>query len=120
MNTPETLGFLSRVFRLQYMSRPTFHTKTESQTVPFYVRTKDGNELYAWLIAPLGIYARHVEQFRQENLELWSDIRKKQVFKCLSENPESRLVIYCQFTQNVLRTFANFIAVHGVRGLRSL
>ncbi|KAF2101230.1 alpha/beta-hydrolase [Rhizodiscina lignyota] len=76
LNIPESLGFL------------------KSQVVPFYIQTKDGNEVYSWLVVPVGVYAKHVEEFRQENLKLWGDVKEKQAFKCLFEDPESRLVIY--------------------------
>ncbi|KAF9729240.1 hypothetical protein PMIN06_000139 [Paraphaeosphaeria minitans] len=66
----------------------------KNQVAPFRIPTKDGERLFAWLVAPLGVYSRHVRAFIEE-APAHGDIERKQAFKLLKEDPEARLVIYC-------------------------
>jgi len=61
-----------------------------------HIPTSDGEKLYAWLVAPLKVYAKHEEAFLRDNGTLFGDVTTKAGFKLLKENPESRLVIYCK------------------------
>lgn len=63
--------------------------------MPFRVPTKDGERLFAWLIAPLEQYARHADQFIGEESGVDSDIEEKVAFKLLRADPNARLLIYC-------------------------
>ncbi|KAF2502921.1 alpha/beta-hydrolase [Lophium mytilinum] len=76
LDRPETFGFL------------------KSQVAPFRIPTNDGERLYAWLIAPLGIYARHVESFQKEKAGPFADVKERLAFQLLAQDPEARLVIY--------------------------
>lgn len=40
------------------------------------------------------VYARHIEAFRNEQAPAGTDIKKREVFRRLSQDPEARLVIY--------------------------
>ena len=68
-------------------------TQSENQVTPFHIATNDGEKLFAWLIAPLGVYARHADEFIQEQSGV-EDIEEKLAFKLLKNDPEARLLIY--------------------------
>ena len=63
-----------------------------------HIPTSDGEMLYAWLVAPLKLYARHEKEFLEESSGLFGDVKTKVGFKLLESDPESRLVIYCTET----------------------
>lgn len=65
----------------------------ENQVAPFRITTSDGEHLFSWLIAPLGVYARHSESFTAEQPGI-HDIQENLTFKLLKEDPEARLLIY--------------------------
>ncbi|PSN71435.1 alpha/beta-hydrolase [Corynespora cassiicola Philippines] len=65
----------------------------KNQVTPFRLKTKDGESLFAWLVAPLGVYARHADSFLQEEDSV-DDIEKKLTLKLLRDDPESRLLLY--------------------------
>jgi len=54
--------------------------------------------LYAWLIAPLKVYARHEKEFLANSGRLFGDVQMTAGFKLLKNDPESRLVIYCKYS----------------------
>jgi abhydrolase domain-containing protein 12 len=49
--------------------------------------------LFAWLIAPLGVYSRKAQQFIEEKASAF-DMEEKVVYKALRDDPEARLLIY--------------------------
>lgn len=65
----------------------------KNQVTPFYITTKDDEKLISWLIAPLGVYAKHVEEFVQEK-SAFQDIEEKVAFQLLKHDPEARLLLY--------------------------
>jgi hypothetical protein len=56
--------------------------------------------LFAWLIAPLGLYARHAERFVAEKPDGDGRIEDRLSFTLLREDPEARLLIYCKYLLN--------------------
>ncbi|KAF2196861.1 alpha/beta-hydrolase [Delitschia confertaspora ATCC 74209] len=76
LKEPERLGFL------------------QNQVAPFRIPTEDGEELFAWLITPLDVYGKYEEAFETENIGPDRDVENRLAFKCLKEDPESRLLIY--------------------------
>ncbi|KAF2651206.1 alpha/beta-hydrolase [Lophiostoma macrostomum CBS 122681] len=66
----------------------------KNQIVPFRLPTKDGERLFAWLIAPLGIYSKNVESFTRETTGVHGDVEAKLALKLLRDDPEARLLIY--------------------------
>jgi pimeloyl-ACP methyl ester carboxylesterase len=66
--------------------------QSENQVIPFRITTKDEEQLFAWLIAPLGVYARNVNAFNQE--QLGADFEDTLAWKLLCNDPEARLLIY--------------------------
>jgi pimeloyl-ACP methyl ester carboxylesterase len=67
--------------------------RVENQVTPFKIATKDGERLFAWLVAPLGVYARNLDDFTQEEAEI-KGIEDKLTFKLLQSDPDARLLIY--------------------------
>ncbi|KAF2635534.1 alpha/beta-hydrolase [Massarina eburnea CBS 473.64] len=65
----------------------------KNQVTPFRIPTKDGERLFAWLIAPLGVYAANATDFVEEKPGQ-GDIEEKVAFKLLRDDPEARLLIY--------------------------
>jgi abhydrolase domain-containing protein 12 len=59
----------------------------------FRIPTKDGEQLFAWLIVPLGVYARKAQDFIEEKPGQ-NDIEEKLAYKTLRNDPEARLLIY--------------------------
>lgn len=66
---------------------------TENQVTPFHIATKDGYRLFTWLVAPLGVYARHLNEFVHEQSGV-QDVTDKLAFRLLQDDPEARLLIY--------------------------
>lgn len=60
---------------------------------PFRVPTKDGERIFAWLIVPLGIYAKHGHDFVNEDEDEF-DVENTLAFELLRKDPEARLLIY--------------------------
>ncbi|KAJ4317624.1 hypothetical protein N0V94_004848 [Neodidymelliopsis sp. IMI 364377] len=65
----------------------------KNQVTPFRIATKDGHRLFTWLVAPLGVYARHVDDFVREQAGV-EDVTDKLAFQLLRNDPEARLLIY--------------------------
>ncbi|KAH7371164.1 Alpha/Beta hydrolase protein [Pyrenochaeta sp. MPI-SDFR-AT-0127] len=65
----------------------------KNQVTPFRITTKDNEKLFAWLVAPLGVYARHANEFVEEESGV-EDIKDKLAFKLLQSDLEARLLIY--------------------------
>jgi abhydrolase domain-containing protein 12 len=66
--------------------------QSENQVVPFRITSKDGERLFAWLIAPLGVYARNSDAFIQE--KTGTDVEHTLAWRLLRDDPEARLLIY--------------------------
>jgi abhydrolase domain-containing protein 12 len=60
--------------------------------IPFHIATKDNARLFAWLVAPLGVYARNADAFIQEKTGI--DVEDTLAWKLLRNDPEARLLIY--------------------------
>ncbi|MCJ1312749.1 hypothetical protein MMC25_006425 [Agyrium rufum] len=75
LNKPEQWGFL------------------KNQVRPFFIPTADGEKLYSWHIAPLGLYSKKIGSFVNEPTGLVDDIRETTGFQALKTDPEARLVI---------------------------
>jgi abhydrolase domain-containing protein 12 len=68
-------------------------TRPENQVTPFRITTTDNVQLFTWLVAPLGVYAKYSEEFINEQPSV-DDIEERLAFKLLKEDPEARLLIY--------------------------
>lgn len=90
LTEPERAGFLSR-FDTWIDDKPL--TRPENQVTPFRIRTNDNEQLFTWLVAPLGVYAKYSEYFVTEQPGV-EDIEQKLAFKLLRDDPEARLLIY--------------------------
>ncbi|KAH9870942.1 hypothetical protein J1614_006514 [Plenodomus biglobosus] len=63
----------------------------KNQVAPFNITTSDNEKLFAWLITPLGVYARHTDEFIQEQS---GSIEDHLAFKLLRNDPEAKLLLY--------------------------
>ncbi|KAE8854258.1 hypothetical protein PTNB73_01431 [Pyrenophora teres f. teres] len=64
----------------------------KNQVVPFRITTKDQKRLFAWLVTPLGLYAKNADAFIRE--KTGTDIEDSVAWSSLRNDPEARLVIY--------------------------
>ncbi|KAF2014655.1 alpha/beta-hydrolase [Aaosphaeria arxii CBS 175.79] len=76
VNVPEQWGFL------------------RNQVTPFHITTPDEEKLHAWHILPLDTYRRNQEVLINEPSGTCFDIRERESFKLLRDDPQARLVIY--------------------------
>ncbi|KAH9880304.1 hypothetical protein IAQ61_000593 [Plenodomus lingam] len=73
LDEPERAGFLN------------------NQVAPFTITTSDTEKLFAWLITPLGVYAKHVDDFIKEQSV---SIEDHLAFRLLRNDPDARLLLY--------------------------
>ena len=78
----------------QQLDKPERFGFLKNQVIPFYIPAKDGHSLYAWLVTPLKIYARHEMTILQDSAKLHGDVRERAAFKLLTEDPNSRVIVY--------------------------
>lgn len=64
---------------------------SENQVAPFYITTSDDERLFSWLVAPIGVYARHTDIFLEQRS---GDIEDHLTFKLLRNDPDARLLLY--------------------------
>ncbi|CAI6229706.1 unnamed protein product [Periconia digitata] len=65
----------------------------KNQASTFRIPTKDGERLFGWLIAPLGIYSSNAQEFLRERASE-GDIEDETSFRLLRNDPHARLLIY--------------------------
>ncbi|KAF2996842.1 hypothetical protein E8E13_003597 [Curvularia kusanoi] len=65
----------------------------KNQVTPFRIATKDGHRLFTWLVTPLGVYARHLDDFLREERPV-EDVTETLAFRLLRDDPEARLLLY--------------------------
>jgi abhydrolase domain-containing protein 12 len=63
------------------------------QVSPFNIKTLDGEQLFAWHVLPLALYAKHEEELLQESEKASGVFTDSIAFKLLVEDPNSRLII---------------------------
>ena len=78
----------------QQLDKPERFGFLKNQVIPFYIPTKDGHRLYAWLVTPLQVYARHESMILQDSAKPYGDVRDRVAFKLLVDDPKSRVIIY--------------------------
>ena len=69
----------------------------ENQISPLSISTPDGEKLYAWHILPLAVYAKNEQLLVGQVPERTEDYTATESFKLLANDPESRLVISCEW-----------------------
>lgn len=97
LDQPEQWGFLSRYPSVDLLSCNHVDVRLENQVRPFKIRTPDGEDLYAWHILPIAVYAKREEDLILDPTGSNIDVTKTTAFRLLREDPESRLVISCQY-----------------------
>ena len=78
----------------QQLDKPERFGFLKTQVIPFYTPAKDGHSLYAWIVTPLQIYARHELTILQDSAKLHGDVRERAAFKPLTEDPNGRVMVY--------------------------
>ncbi|KIW01546.1 uncharacterized protein PV09_07024 [Verruconis gallopava] len=75
------------------LDRPESVGFAKHQVTPFYLNTTDGEELYAWHILPIGLYAQHEEAIASQ--EPWppTSFKTSLAYELLKIDPEARVVI---------------------------
>ncbi|PNH44317.1 hypothetical protein VD0004_g3332 [Verticillium dahliae] len=76
INEPELFGFAT------------------GQVTPFFLKTPDEVELYAWHIAPLPLYLQNEEALSTQKPGVSEDITATESFRVLKEDPKARVVVY--------------------------
>lgn len=78
----------------------------KGQITPFNISTPDGEQLYAWHVMPLGLYAKHEEELLQQPEGPVDDFRNSFAANLLKD-PEARIVINCR--HNKLHTHRHIL-----------
>lgn len=78
----------------QQLDKPERFGFLKNQVIPFYIPTKDGHRLYAWLVTPLQVYARHESIILQDSAGPYGDVTDRVAFSLLANDPRSRVIIY--------------------------
>jgi abhydrolase domain-containing protein 12 len=76
LDVPESFGFL------------------RNQVTPFYLKSSDGEKLYAWHILPVELYRKHEDALVEEPIGLVSDITSSLGFQLLRNDPDARLILH--------------------------
>ncbi|KAI4679436.1 uncharacterized protein J4E84_008469 [Alternaria hordeiaustralica] len=76
----------------KWLTQPERAGFLKNQVIPFRITSKDGERLFAWLIAPLGIYAKNADAFIGEKTGI--DVESTVAWNALRNDPEARLLIY--------------------------
>ena len=77
----------------QQLDKPESFGFLKNQVIPFYIPTKDGHRLYAWLVMPLQVYARHESIILQDSAKLHGDVRDRVAFSLLADDAKGRVII---------------------------
>lgn len=76
LDVPESFGFL------------------RGQVTPFSIESPSGKGLYAWHILPVEVYRQHESALIADHTGFASDIKSREAFKLLRDDPEARLIIH--------------------------
>ncbi|MCJ1402935.1 hypothetical protein MMC11_006156 [Xylographa trunciseda] len=76
LDVPESFGFL------------------RNQVTPFFIKTADGEALYAWHILPVELYRKHELALIAEPSGFVFDITSRVGFNLLHDDPDARLVLH--------------------------
>ena len=76
LDVPETFGFL------------------RNQATPFFIKSSDGEALYAWHILPVELYRKHEHALIAEPSGFVSDITTRLAFKLLRDDPDALLILH--------------------------
>ena len=76
LDVPETFGFL------------------RNQVTPFFVKSPDGEPLYAWHVLPIELYRKHELALITEPSGVVADITSRLAFRLLRDDPDARLILH--------------------------
>ena len=63
---------------------------------PFSLKTPDEETIYAWHILPLPLYLKNEAALAAQESGFSQDFPQTESFRLLKEDPETRLVLYCE------------------------
>lgn len=63
----------------------------------FSISTADGETLHAWHVLPLQTYIKHESKLQLQDDGFCDDVASAESFRILKDDPEARLIIYCEF-----------------------
>ena len=58
--------------------------------------------MFAWLVTPLKLYAKHEAAFREDSLNSSAGSKQALAVQKLAEDPQNRLIIYCKFHDQIV------------------
>jgi hypothetical protein len=67
-----------------------------NQVTQLSIPVDGGNNIFAWLVTPLKLYAKHKAAFRNNIIESSADFNQTLAVRKLAEDPQNRLIIYCK------------------------
>ncbi|KAJ5360822.1 hypothetical protein N7517_010013 [Penicillium concentricum] len=83
-----------RMTRLKDLNVPEIFGFLRNQVTPFFIKTPDGERLYAWHILPIELYRKHQIPLIRDPVGLVSDIKSRLAFQLLREDPDARLILH--------------------------
>lgn len=69
---------------------------------PFNLVTPDGETLFSWHVMPLPLYLQNEALMAGQSSGLANDFTETEAFRLLKDDPEARLVLYCESILSVL------------------
>lgn len=73
-----------------------------NQVTPFNLVTPDGETLFSWHVMPLPLYLQNEALMAGQSSGLANDFTETEAFRLLKDDPEARLVLYCESILSVL------------------
>ena len=67
---------------------------------PIYIKTPDGETLYAWHILPRALYAKYENELLEEDRTDIKEFTETLAFKLLTQDSNSKLIINCKYLLN--------------------
>ncbi|RPA92572.1 alpha/beta-hydrolase [Choiromyces venosus 120613-1] len=84
-----------KVLWRQNLTKPEEFGFAKNQVTPFFLKTPDGEDIFAWHVLPLGLYKEHRESLVKQKTGLITNPLESENIKLLIADPEARLIIHC-------------------------
>jgi abhydrolase domain-containing protein 12 len=84
------------VLHPKYPAASTLTNWPGNQVTPFYIKTVDGETLYAWHILPLPLYAKHEDKIAASREPGFvQDVTATESFRLLKDEKDAKVILYC-------------------------
>jgi abhydrolase domain-containing protein 12 len=90
---------------LNDLTKPEQFGFAKNQVTPFFLPTPDGERIFAWHVLPLGTLMEHRDELVTQETGLVEKPLETKNLKLLMEDPEARLVIFCELLVLATRTY---------------